>query len=798
MLPLAILTAKPGVAAPAAVERETKQTRKTRYGGLAIVPPIPSSSTIRSGRFALFFTGAGWLAYMVEQAIRLHQVNPAPRTYLETVVYIALVTLLTLSSSAYLLARIGYFERIRSHRRVARSVIDEHFEDSAPSLTIIIPSYREDARVIQQTLLSAALQEYPNLRVVLLLDDPPNPSDPEHRRVLERGRALPGIVADALRKPRQRFAAALKDVEEQELDNRIAHSATLYSLAEHYEEAARWFDNEKENLSRVDHSDEFLALELFDRMAADLRITAVAIRSVAAEKTGTISMRRVHQLYMRLERIFNADLHVFERKQYASLSHESNKAMNLNSYLGLMGGDYCIVSSPGGRVLVPAQGRAPDVVIPDTDFVLTLDADSILLPEYCLRLVYHMDQPENADVAVAQTPYSAYRGAPHYIERIAGATTDIQHIVHQGLTAHDATFWVGANAVIRKRALDELVVEEAEDGFTIRRYIKDRTVIEDTESSIDLRARGWRLYNYPERLSYSATPSDFGSLVIQRQRWANGGLLILPSLLRLLRKRRPDVARPKLAELFLRTTYLASISWATLSLVLLLFYPFDERLLTQFALVTALPYFWTMANDLQRAGYRRWDIFAVYGFNLLLLPVNLAGTLQSIMQAIGGHKIPFARTPKVKNRTVAPTIFVAVPVLLIVWSIHTLLRDVTEANYYHGIFAGTNLLMTVFACVALYGLGGMAIDLMANIRQFVMKEPKVKTEEERVPYWASVLYVGSSIPEEISKGGPMAVALAAQDRFQAEGVPLQCPASEKPSPGKSLQLAAVSEMEAGG
>ena len=52
-------------------------------------------------------------------------------------------------------------------------------------------------------------------------------------------------------------------------------------------------------------------------------------------------------------------------------------------------------------------------------------------------------------------------------------------------------------------------------------------MIEDTESSVDLGIKGWTLFNYPERLSYSATPPDFGSLCIQRQRWANGGLLIL-------------------------------------------------------------------------------------------------------------------------------------------------------------------------------------------------------------------------------------------------------------------------------
>ncbi len=174
-------------------------------------------------------------------------------------------------------------------------------------------------------------------------------------------------------------------------------------------------------------------------------------------------------------------------------------------------------------------------MIPDADFVLTLDADSVLLPEYCLRLVYLLEQPENFRLAVAQTPYSAFPGSSTRMERLAGATTDLQHIVHQGMSYHDATFWVGANAVIRKKALEDIVEIEHQGGFEIRRYVQDRTVIEDTESSLDLAVHGWRLINYPERLSYSATPPDFGSLAIQRRRWANGGLLILPKLWRLSR-----------------------------------------------------------------------------------------------------------------------------------------------------------------------------------------------------------------------------------------------------------------------
>ena len=161
---------------------------------------------------------------------------------------------------------------------------------------------------------------------------------------------------------------------------------------------------------------------------------------------------------------------------------------------------------------------------------------------------YVIAQPENAKLAVIQTPYSAFPGSPTRMERLSGATTDIQHIVHQGMSYYGATFWVGANAVIRKRALDDIVEVEHQGGFEIRRYVMDRTVIEDTESSLDLAIHGWQLLNYPERLSYSATPPDFGSLCIQRRRWANGGLIIMPKLWTLRRarlKRAERAARSK-------------------------------------------------------------------------------------------------------------------------------------------------------------------------------------------------------------------------------------------------------------
>ena len=438
--------------------------------------------------------------------------------------------------------------------------------------------------------------------------------------------------------------------------------------------------------------------------------------------------------------------------------------MNLNSYIGLMGGRYRLRPTASGLIHLPVRGGAFDLEVPDPDYVLTLDADSMLLPEYCLRLVAYLEHPGNADVGVVQTPYSAYRGAPTRIERIAGATTDLQHIVHQGLTHYNATFWVGANAILRKAALDSAMIEEPHDGFTVRRYIQDRTVIEDTESSLDLRIHGWRLENYPERLSYSATPPDFGALCVQRQRWSNGGLVMLPKLLRLMRSLKGTPRRPRWLEGYLRLNYLASISWASAGLWLLLFYPFDQTLLSRYAVLTALPYFAAIATDLHRCGYRRSDVFRLYGLNMMLLPVNTAGVVRSLGQAIGGQKVAFARTPKVSTRTIAPLAFVTIPFLIVIWSAVTLANDIASRSYPHAAFSAFNALLTLYAMLTLHGIRNTVGDIAHDIRDWLYRPVKTERKLPAPPDWVTVLYHGTAASGETRSGVAVAEALAAVDQ----------------------------------
>src|SRR5262249_16516422 len=234
--------------------------------------------------------------------------------------------------------------------------------------------------------------------------------------------------------------------------------------------------------------------------------------------------------------------------------------------------------------------------------------------------------------------------------------------IHQGFTHYGATFWVGANAMVRMRALRDIAQTRRERGYTIQTFIHDRTVIEDTESTVDLRDRGWQLHNYPERLAFSATPPDFGSLLIQRRRWANGGLLILPKLWRCGWKH--GRRRMTLAEVLLRLHYLISLAASNVALLTLLAWGFDDRLASVWLPITALPYYALYAADLRRAGYRARDVLAVYALNMLLIPVSLGGVLSSVRQACTGARSAFARTPKVIGRTAAPAGYMAAELTL--------------------------------------------------------------------------------------------------------------------------------------
>ena len=499
-----------------------------RYHVKLTDPRVPRHATeIRLGWALLVLTAAvtGLLGWELTGTAARFLRNEDWAAATGHLVFMGIVAALLYGSVVYQLTRIGGFQRRATFAPATEHELSLTYHEAAGKLVVLVPSYMEEVKVVRRALMSAALQDYPRRRVVLLIDNPPTPQDAAELSALHAMRALPESLRQLFDEAAQPFVAALGQFEARAEQSNLDLVSETYRLAGLHRLAARWCLVQEAGFASGESGD-ILFRELVLRRAAEAHRAAAASLARAARRGG-LNRTRLQLECQRLARRFRVRLDSFERKRYANLSHEPNKAMNLNSYLGLMGSFYGEQHRADG---VHLQRAEVGVGFEDAEFVFTLDADSMTSPDYALRLIHELRQSGNTCVGVAQTPYSSLPARFGTIEYVAGATTDIQYLVHQGFTRYRATYWVGANALLRKAALEDIVVTQMERGFPVKVYIQDRTVIEDTESSIDLIDRGWQLYNYPERLAFSATPPDFGALLIQRRRWANaqGDRGILP------------------------------------------------------------------------------------------------------------------------------------------------------------------------------------------------------------------------------------------------------------------------------
>jgi len=659
-------------------------------------------------QFCLAVTASLYAAFLIEFFWRL-SLPSFPASLAESAFFLTLVMCLLWGSVLYQIARYGYFVRAAAHKPPSRRELEQFYDGhTPPAVTILIPSFKEEIYVLRQTILSAALLDYPRRRIAVLIDNQPHVRGSDLKELRHTRQMIDDLNitfrshARPLQKEWARFLGLGDKVEER------AETLRLQTL---YEEVADHFDGLAVQTGAASgafaHHDSLFADQVLKVLAEEHRARAVALRESPQNKAAI-----AHE-YRRLAALFDVEIASFERKRYANLSHERNKAMNLNSYIALIGKSFREENRADGCWLIQCSPEESDIAIPDCDYVLTLDADSVLLPDYALRLIGAMEADPR--IAVAQTPYSAFPGAPGVLERIAGATTDLQYIVHQGFTNCDATYWVGANAVIRLAALKDIEQKVQERGHPIAVFIQDRTVIEDTDSTIDLIRRGWRLLNYPQRLAYSATPSDYGSLAIQRRRWANGGLVILPDLLGYLRQQQL-FTKVNALQTFMRTHYLCSPAAGSLGLLAILLYPFDDELTSIWLIATAIPYYFLYGRDLRHCGYRTSDLLRVYAMILLLLPVNLSGVFRSALQIVTGKKSPFSRTPKIDGRTASPPRHLLFHGGMIVYLIMQTGFALEEARYGHAAFALVNAAALIYALTYFIGWGNAWTDVKHSLR----------------------------------------------------------------------------------
>ena len=156
--------------------------------------------------------GATVLAFLEIAAIGVELARQENWLGVGTQIAFAIVVLvLTYGFFVYFVTRIGRLQRLARHVPADRGALEQVFAGEAPRVVVLVPSYKEEAAIVRRTLLSAALQEFPHRRVVLLIDDPYRPADAADAAALEGMRRLPRDLQQLFAAPAARFDRAASD-----------------------------------------------------------------------------------------------------------------------------------------------------------------------------------------------------------------------------------------------------------------------------------------------------------------------------------------------------------------------------------------------------------------------------------------------------------------------------------------------------------------------------------------------------------------------------------------------------------
>lgn len=152
----------------------------------------------------------------------------------------------------------------------------------------------------------------------------------------------------------------------------------------------------------------------------------------------------------------------------------------------------------------------------DAELLLVLDADHVPLPHMLERTLGYFRDPE---VAFVQSPQAFFnRGFQHPRESadpLRNEQSLFYDVICRGKDRHNATFWCGSSAIVRRSAL-----------LSIGGVATD-TVVEDTHTAMLLHARGWRSVYHSEVLALGLAPEEVHAFLTQRGRWARGCFQVL-------------------------------------------------------------------------------------------------------------------------------------------------------------------------------------------------------------------------------------------------------------------------------
>jgi cellulose synthase (UDP-forming) len=274
------------------------------------------------------------------------------------------------------------------------------------------------------------------------------------------------------------------------------------------------------------------------------------------------------------------------------------------------------------------------------EFLITLDADHVPMPDMIEQLLGFFQEPRVAIVQANQDFYNldSFQHETDWGDQAAWQQQELFfNVVQPGKDAFNAAMYCGSPAVLRRSALEDV------GGFATE------TVTEDMHTGLRLQRRGWRVVYYNRTVARGLAPQTYAAYNTQWHRWGLGAMQVF-------RLERPLLG-PGLS-LGQRISYLASFYfyWSSVQKLFYLLVPFFCVVSGIFPLSapprTYLDYFVPylllnlMATALLQGGFL--GFIRTERYNLIKL-----GSMIRSLSGLYRTKATFAVTPKARG-TAAP------------------------------------------------------------------------------------------------------------------------------------------------
>ncbi|HEV2299909.1 MAG TPA: glycosyltransferase family 2 protein [Candidatus Acidoferrales bacterium] len=154
------------------------------------------------------------------------------------------------------------------------------------------------------------------------------------------------------------------------------------------------------------------------------------------------------------------------------------------------------------------------------EFIVTLDADHIPMPDLVDQLIGFLADPKVAIVQTTQDFYNldSFQHLTQWERQRSWQQQELFFsVIQPGKDAYNATFYCGSPAMLRRKALGDV------GGFA------SESITEDMHTGLRLQKKGWNVVYYNRTVARGLAPQTYRGFATQWERWGRGAMQVLRS-----------------------------------------------------------------------------------------------------------------------------------------------------------------------------------------------------------------------------------------------------------------------------